>query len=58
MNPLVTRIETPDVGDMVGASVQFAPSAIVGAIVEIIVGAIVAALVDAGVHHADDNTQS
>eukprot|EP00450_Noctiluca_scintillans_P010157 CAMPEP_0194500182 /NCGR_PEP_ID=MMETSP0253-20130528/16815_1 /TAXON_ID=2966 /ORGANISM="Noctiluca scintillans" /LENGTH=80 /DNA_ID=CAMNT_0039341999 /DNA_START=1 /DNA_END=239 /DNA_ORIENTATION=+ len=53
MNPLVSPLDSSDVGDMVGACVQLAPSAhagaIVGAIVELIVGAIVGALVGAGV---------
>ena len=49
MNPLVSPLDSLDVGDMMGACVKVTPSAIVEIIVEIIVGAIAGALIGAGV---------
>ena len=51
MNPLVSPVDSSEVGDIVGACVELVPSeyagAVVGAVVEIIVGAIVGAVVGA-----------
>ena len=53
MNRLTSLLDSSDVGDMLGACVQLAPpatvGAIVGAVVEIVVGAVVGAHVGAGV---------